>query len=84
MENMIKNPNLAVVIGDTNFHQQSTTSAQTVENPIVINLPPVVDPIHEREKIQKSFPKRVMMLLSILQIACGGLVILMQVRLIII
>ena len=82
MENMIKNPNVAVVIGDKIFHQQPT-SAQTAENPIIINLPPV-DPNHEREQIQKYFPKRAMMLLSILQIACGGLVFLMQVRILII
>ena len=81
MENMIKNPNVAVVIGDKIFQQP--TSAQTAENPIIINLP-LVDPNHKREQIQKSFPKRVMMLLSILQIACGGLVFLMQVRILII
>ena len=51
---------------------------QTAANPIVINLAPV-DPNQEREQIQKSFPKRVMMLLSIMQIVCGGLVFLMQV-----
>ena len=50
----------------------------TAVNPIVINLPPV-DPNHEKKQIQKSFPKWVMLLLSILQIACGGLVFLMQV-----
>ena len=82
MENMNKNPNVAVVIGDKIFQQQPT-SAQTAENPIIINLPPV-DPNHKREQIQKYFPKRAMMLLSILQIACGGLVFLMQVRILII
>ena len=66
--------NMAVVIGQNIIPQQG----QTAENPIVINLPPV-DPNHEREKIQKYFPKRVMLLLSILQIVCGGLVFLIQV-----
>ena len=60
------------------FQAQQPTSGQTTVNPIVINLPPV-DPNHTRKQIQKSFPKRVMMLLSILQIVCGGLVFLMQV-----
>ena len=66
--------NMAVVIG----HNITPQQGQTTENPIVINLPPV-DPNHEREKIQKYFPKRVMLLLSILQIVCGGLVFLLQV-----
>jgi hypothetical protein len=58
--------------------QQPTSLGQPAVNPIIINLPPV-DPNHERQQIQKSFPKRVMMLLSILQIVCGGLVFLMQI-----
>ena len=74
MEN--KNQSLAVVIGHKITPQQP---GQTAENPIVINLPPVVNPNHEREKIQKSFPKRIMLLLSILQIICGSLVFLVQV-----
>ena len=73
MEN--KNQSLAVVIGHKITPQQP---GQTAENPIVINLPPF-DPNNEREKIQKSFPKRIMLLLSILQIICGGLVFLVQV-----
>ena len=60
------------------FQAQQPIPGQTAVNPIIINLPPV-DPNHERKQIQKSFPKRVMMPLSILQIACGGLVFLMQV-----
>ena len=60
------------------FQAQQPMSGQPAVNPIIINLPPV-DPNHEREKIQKSFPKRTMMLLSTLQIICGGLVFLMQV-----
>ena len=61
------------------FQVQQPTPGQPAVNPIIINLPPV-DPNHEREQIQKSFPKRVMMLLSTLQIVCGGLVFLMQVQ----
>ena len=60
------------------FQAQQPIPGQTAVNPIIINLPPV-DPNHERKQIQKAFPKRVMMPLSILQIACGGLVFLMQV-----
>ena len=60
------------------FQAQQPTLEQTASNPIVINLPPV-DPNHERDQIKKSFPKRVMMLLSILQIVCGGLVFLLQI-----
>ena len=56
----------------------SQTTPQTTANPIVINLPST-DPIHEKEKIRKSFPKRTMMLLSILQIICGCLAVLFQV-----
>ena len=51
---------------------------QTSVNPLINNLPPV-DPNHEKKQIQKSFPKRVMMLLSILQIVCGKFVFLMQI-----
>ena len=54
------------------------TTPQTVANPIVINLPPI-DPNHEKEKIKKYFPKRTMMILSILQIICGCLAIIFQV-----
>ena len=60
------------------FQAQQPISGQPAVNPIIINLPPI-DPNQEREQIQKSFPKQVMMLLSILQIGCGGLVFLMQV-----
>ena len=55
------------------------TAPQTAANPIVINLPST-DPSHEKEKIRKSFPKRAMMLLSILQIICGCLAVLFQVN----
>ena len=54
------------------------TTPQTAANPIVINLPPI-DPSHEKEKIKKSFPKRTMMILSILQITCGCLAFIFQV-----
>merc|ERR1712061_385780 len=54
------------------------TTPQTTANPIVINLPPI-DPSHEKEKIQKSFPKRTMMFLSISQIICGCLAVLFQI-----
>ena len=60
------------------FQVQQPIPGQTVVNPIIINLPPV-DPSHERKQIQKSFPKGAMMLLSILQIVCGGLVFLLEV-----
>ena len=45
---------------------------------ITIELAPV-DPTLVKKQIEKSFPKRVRMLLSLLQIVCGGLVFLMQV-----
>merc|ERR1719350_1069560 len=54
------------------------TTPQNATNPIVINLPPI-DPSHEKKKIQKSFPKRTMMILSILQIICGCLAVIFQV-----
>ena len=48
-------------------------------NPIVvINLPPI-DPKQEMEAILKSFPKRIMICLSVLQIIFGFLVFLSQV-----
>ena len=54
------------------------TTPQTATNPIIINLPPI-DPNYEKEKIQKSFPKKTMMVLSILQIICGCLAVIFQV-----
>merc|ERR1712141_379864 len=56
----------------------SQTTPQTTANPIVINLPST-DLSHEKGKIRKSFPKRAMMLLSILQIICGCLAVLFQI-----
>ena len=55
------------------------TVPQTAANPIVINLPHPIDPNHEKEKIKKSFPKRIMKILSILQIICGCLACILQV-----
>ena len=46
--------------------------------PITIELAPV-DPTLVKKQIEKSFPKRVNVPLSILQIVCGGIVFLMQV-----
>jgi len=57
---------------------ETQTTAPTAANPIIINLPPI-DPSHEKEKIIKSFPKRTMMVLSMLQIICGFLAIVFQV-----
>ena len=56
----------------------SQATPQATANSIIINLPPI-DPSHEKEKIKKSFPKRTMMILSILQIICGCLAVLFQV-----
>merc|ERR1719158_1377961 len=56
----------------------SPATPQATANPIIINLPPI-DPSHEKEKIKKTFPKRTMMILSILQIICGCLAVLCQV-----
>ena len=56
------------------------TTPQTATNPIVITLPPI-DPSHEKEKIKKSFLKRTMMILSILQIIFGCLAFIVQVLL---
>merc|ERR1739848_18035 len=56
----------------------SPATPQATANPIIINLPHI-DPSHEKEKIKKSFPKRTMMILSILQIICGFLAIVFQV-----
>merc|ERR1712079_566824 len=56
----------------------SPATPQATANPIIINLPPI-DPSHEKEKIKKSFPKRTMMILSILQITCGCLAFIFQV-----
>ena len=56
----------------------SPATPQATANPIIINLPPI-DPSHEKEKIKKSFPKRTMMILSILQIICGCLAFIFQV-----
>ena len=47
-------------------------------SPIVVNLLPI-DPKNEKEAILKSFPKRTMICLSILQIICGWLAFLFQV-----
>ena len=54
------------------------TLVKAAMNPIVINLPPI-DPKYENEAILKSFPKRIMVCLSIVQIICGWLVFLPQV-----
>merc|ERR1712038_448345 len=61
-------------------HKMSETqpTLQASVNPIIINLPPI-DPKHEKEAILKSFPKRTMICLSILQIICGWLAFLFQV-----
>merc|ERR1719158_886615 len=56
----------------------SPATPQATANPIIINLPSI-DPSNEKEKIKKSFPKRTMMILSILQIICGCLAVLFQV-----
>ena len=69
---------MCVVIGHNITPQPPKPIGQTAEIPIFINLPPV-DLNYEREKIQNSFPKRVMLLLSILQIVCGCLVFLLQI-----
>ena len=54
------------------------TTPQTAANQIAINLPPI-DPSHEKQKFKKSFPRRTMMILSILQIICGCLAFIFQV-----
>ena len=56
------------------------TTPQTAANPIAINLPPI-DPSHAKEKIKKSYPRRTMMILSILQIIFGCLAFIFQVLL---
>ena len=45
---------------------------------VVINLPPI-DPKQEMEAILKSFPKKTMICLSVLQIICGFLAFVSQV-----
>ena len=55
------------------------TLVKAAMNPIVINLPPI-DPKYENEAILKSFPKRTMICLSILQIICGCLAFLSKVN----
>ena len=57
---------------------QNQTPPQTDVNSISINLPPP-GPNHEKEEIQKYFPKRTLMFLSISQIICGCLAVLFQV-----
>ena len=57
---------------------QNQTPPQTDVNSISINLPSP-GPNHEKEEIQKTFPKRTLMFLSISQIICGCLSVLVQI-----
>ena len=59
----------------------TTTTANTSTNntPIVITLPQSNESKNEKEKIAKTFPQKIMLALSILQLICGSLAALLQV-----
>ena len=59
----------------------ATTTANTSTNntPIVITLPQSNESKNEKEKIAKTFPQKIMLALSILQLICGSLAALLQV-----
>ena len=61
----------------------TTTTANTSANntPIVITLPQSNESKNEKEKIAKTFPQKIMLALSILQLICGSLAALLQVSL---
>ena len=61
----------------------ATTTANTSTNntPIVITLPQSNESKNEKEKIAKTFPQKIMLALSILQLICGSLAALLQVSL---
>ena len=61
-----------------NMSETKPTLVKAAMNPIVINLPSI-DPKHEKEAILKSFPKKTMICLSVLQIICGFLAFVSQV-----
>lgn len=59
----------------------TTTAATTTNAPIVITLPQSNESKNEKEKIAKTFPQKIMLALSILQLICGSLAALLQVSL---
>ena len=62
----------------------AATTANTSTNnttPIVITLPQSNESKNEKEKIAKTFPQKIMLALSILQLICGSLAALLQVSL---
>ena len=54
------------------------SETQTTATPIVITLPQT-ESKDEKEKIAKTFPQKFMLVLSTLQLCCGGLAALFQV-----
>ena len=57
----------------------AAASTTTTNTPIVITLPQSNESKNEKEKIAKTFPQKIMLALSILQLICGSLAALLQV-----
>ena len=71
---------------ENNIQNSATTttaaaaaSTTTTNTPIVITLPQSNESKNEKEKIAKTFPQKIMLALSILQLICGSLAALLQV-----
>jgi len=60
----------------------TTAAATTTNDPIVITLPQSNESKNEKEKIAKTFPQKIMLALSILQLICGSLAALLQIILV--
>ena len=70
---------------ENNIQNSATTTtttaaaaATTTNAPIVITLPQSNESKNEKEKIAKTFPQKIMLALSILQLICGSLAALLQ------
>ena len=70
---------------ENNIQNSAAAAATTIANPstnntpIVITLPQSNESKNEKEKIAKTFPQKIMLALSILQLICGSLAALFQV-----